>query len=130
MKKEFVPLTRPMIAMFIILNGVLIAFQHKLETKKVSIDVVVMANLLLFVVSMANIYFQAKAVKNPNPSAAIRGVMAGTFLKLFVLAAAAMVYLFAAGAGRSINAVFVSMGLYIIYTWLEVRISLRLNPKK
>jgi len=130
MKKEFVAFTRPMIAVFIILNGVLIFLQHRLEEKKVSIDVVVIANLLLFVVSMANIYFQMKAVNNPNPSAAIRGVMAGTFLKLFILAAAAMIYLFAAGAGRSVNAIFVSMGLYIIYTWLEVRISLRLNPKK
>lgn len=116
--------------MFIILNGVLIALQHKLENKKISIDVVLCANLLLFLVSMANIYFQIKSLRNANPNAAIRGVMAGTFIKLFVLAAAAMIYLFAAGEGRSVNAVFVGMGLYIIYTWMEVKISLRLNPKK
>jgi hypothetical protein len=130
MKKEYFQLTRPMIILFILLNGLLVAFQHKLESKKISIDVVVSANLLLFLVSMANIYFQMKSLRNPNPNASIRGLMAGTFLKLFVLAAAAMIYLFAAGEDRSVNAVFVGMGLYIIYTWMEVKISLRLNPKK
>lgn len=77
-----------------------------------------------------NVYFQHKNSQNPNPNAVIRGVMAGTFLKLFVLAAATLIYLFNAGEDRSVNAVFVGMGLYIIYTWLEVRISLRMNQKK
>jgi len=79
---------------------------------------------------VVNIYFQSRNIHNPNPNAVIRGVMAGMFLKLFGLAAAAVIYLFAAGAGRNVNALFVSMGLYILYTWLEVRISLQLNPKK
>jgi hypothetical protein len=56
--------------------------------------------------------------------------MGGMFLKLFALAGAVIIYLLAAGPARSVNAVFIGMGLYIIYTWLEVRISLRLNPKK
>ena len=79
---------------------------------------------------MLNIYFQSKNIHNPNPNAVIRGVMAGMFLKLFGLAAAAVIYLFAAGSNRSVYAVFAGMGLYIIYTWLEVRISLQLKPKK
>lgn len=130
MKKEYGQLIRPMVIMFIIINGVLIAFQRKLENRNIKIDVVVVANLLLFAVSMLNIRFQLKSLRNPNSSAVIRGLMAGTFIKLFVLAAATMIYLVAAGENRSVNAVFVGMALYIVYTWLEVRISLRLNPKK
>ncbi len=130
MKKEYGQLTRPIVIMFIILNGVLIALQHKLENKNIKIDVVLIANLLLFGVSMLNIWFQMKSLRNPNSAAVIRGLMAGTFIKLFVLASTAMIYLVAAGQNRSVNSVFVAMGLYILYTWLEVRISLRLNPKK
>lgn len=132
MKKEYGQLTRPLLIAFVLLNGILLAFQQKLKNKNVSIDVVLVANILLFGVSMANIWFQLKSLRNPNPNSAavIRGLMAGTFLKLFVLAIATMVYLVAAGDGRSINAIFVAMGLYILYTWMEVRISLRMNPKK
>ena len=132
MTKEFSRLIRPLLILFIMLTSLLLAFQARLVSKKVNVDVVIIANILLFVVSIANIYFQMRSLRNPNlsPSAVIRGLMAGTFLKLMVLAAAVIIYLVAAGENRSINAVFVSMGLYIIYTWLEVKISLRLNPKK
>jgi hypothetical protein len=132
MRKEYGELTRPLLILFVIVNGLAIAFQKKLAAKNVSLDVVLAANLLLFAVSGANIWFQLKSLRKPNPNSAavIRGLMAGTFLKLFVLAAAVMIYLVAAGEGRSINAVFFAMALYILYTWIEVRISLRLNPKK
>ena len=128
--KEYSRLIRPLIIAFLLINGLLIPFHARLAAKGVDADVVIGANLLLFLFSLLNIYFQLRNINNPNPNAVIRGVMAGMFLKLFGLAAAALIYLFAAGEARSVYAVFMSMGLYIIYTWLEVRISLRLNPKK
>lgn len=130
MKKRYLEPTRPLFIFFMIANTLLIVFRDKLELKNVSVDVAIVANILLFVVALLNVYFQIKNLQNPNPQAVIRGVMAGTFLKLFILAAAVIIYLLAAGEHRSVNAVFVSMALYIIYTWMEVKISLRLNPKK
>lgn len=130
MKKKYTTLTRPLMVLFVIVNALLVVFAKKLEAKNISSDVVIIANLILFVVGMLNIYFQMKSLENTNPNAVIRGLMAGTFLKLLVLAAAVIIYLIASGANRSINAVFASMALYIIYTWIEVKISLRLNPKK
>ena len=120
----------PLIISFFIVAVFLFVSADQLTVKHINVLVVQVANLLLFSFSTLNIYFQKKNINNPNPNAVIRGVMAGMFLKLFGLAAAAVIYLFAAGENRSVNAVFVGMGLYIIYTWLEVRISLRLNPKK
>jgi hypothetical protein len=29
-----------------------------------------------------------------------------------------------------VNGLFISMGLYILYTWLDVRIALKRNPAK
>ncbi len=130
MNKEFVRLTRPIYVLFIVMNVVPLFLNKKLESYQINVNVVIAANLLLFVISMLNLYFQSKNIHNPNQSAVIRGVMAGTFLKLMGLAAAAIIYLVAAGANRSVNAVFVGMGLYVIYTWLEVKISLQLKPKK
>lgn len=120
----------PFIGVFLLVTGFTIALHERWAQYKISMVVVLCANALLFFFSLLNIYFQMRNINNPNPSAVIRGVMAATFLKLMGLAAATLIYLVAAGPGRSVNAVFVGMALYIVYTWLEVRISLRLNPKK
>ncbi|NCI49733.1 hypothetical protein GWC95_07355 [Sediminibacterium roseum] len=130
MKKQYTQLTRPLLVFFVMANALLIVFRRKLESKNVDVDVVLIANVLLLGVALLNVYFQVKNLQNPNPQAVIRGVMAGTFIKLFILAAAVIIYLLAAGENRSVNAVFVSMALYIVYTWIDVKISLRLNPKK
>jgi hypothetical protein len=130
MEKKFGPVTRPLLLLFVIVNALLLVFRNRLAAKGVDADVPIIGNLILFGVALLNVYFQIRNLQNPNPQAVIRGVMAGTFVKLFVLAAAVMIYLLAAGATRNVNGVFVSMGLYILYTWIEVKISLRLNPKK
>ncbi len=116
--------------LYIMITGLVLLFEDRLAVKEISAPVIIGGNTLLLLFSVLNLYFQQKNINNPNGSAVIRGVMAGTFLKLMGLAAAALIYLVAAGPSRNVNGVFVCMGLYIIYTWLEVRISLRLKPKK
>ena len=130
MTNEFRKMIRPLVVLFIMATALLLALRGRLAEWKVDIEVVIIANILLLVVTMLNLYFQFKNINHPNPNAMVRGVIGATFLKLFGLGAAVLIYLFAAGESRSVNAVFFSMGLYILYTWLEVRISLRLNPKK
>ena len=120
----------PLLGIFIFIAGLTIALHTLLEQYKINMIVVLGANMLLFLFSALSIYFQSKNINHPNPNVVIRGIMAGTFLKFIGLAAAAVIYLVAAGSDRSINAVLVGMGLYIIYAWIEVRISLRLKPKK
>lgn len=119
-----------LVVLFLFVLGMVFAFRDKLALYKINWIVVEGANAVLFFFTYLNIYLQKKNINNPNQSAVIRGLMAGTFLKLMGLAAAALIYLVAAGANRSVNAVFVGMSLYIVYTWLEVKISLQLKPKK
>jgi hypothetical protein len=120
----------PLAVLYVLVDLALYPLQSFFATHKVNTMVVLGANTVLFAATVLNIVFQEKNLNNPNPAAVIRGVMAGTFLKLFALAATAMIYLLAAGVNRSVNAVFIGMGLYILYTWLEVRITLRMKPKK
>ncbi len=119
-----------LVGLFILIGCLLSIVNVRLEAYKINWVVVGGANIIIFIFTYLNIYFQKKNMNNPNPSAVIRGVMAGTFLKLFGLAGSAMVYLLAAGEHRSVNAVFVGMGIYIFYTWIEVKILLQLKPKK
>lgn len=130
MRTKFAQLARPLIIVFVIVNALLIVFRTQLELKGIDAEVVIIANLILFAISMLNIFFAAKNMANPNPRAVVRGVMAGTLLKLVIVAASVLIYLVVAGAHRNRGGVFLGMALYVIYTLFEVKISLRLNTKK
>jgi hypothetical protein len=60
----------------------------------------------------------------------VRSVMGSVVLKLFVLGTAAFIYLYNVGEAQSVNGIFLSMGLYILYTWLEVKMAMKLKPTK
>lgn len=120
----------PFFGIYLLITAVSFALTSFFAEKNINIVVVLSANTLLLAFGLLNLAFQQKNINNPNSAAVIRGLMAGTFLKLMGLAAAALIYLVAAGKNRSVNAVFIGMGLYIVYTWLEVRVSLRMKPKK
>lgn len=98
--------------------------------RKIDPYVVQMANLLLLLTSSLNVYFQKANLQKTNPQAVMRGIIGATMVKLFFLATLVLVYLMAAGENRSVYAVIVSMGCYIIYSWLETRISLQLKSEK
>lgn len=109
-----------------IVSVLVIVFAVLLIAKTFPIDidgrVVLVANLLLTAILIWNVWRSYQATSDKNPHVMVRGVMSGVVVKLFVLGGAAFIYLYAAGANRNTNALFVSMALYIVYTWLEVRI--------
>lgn len=69
-------------------------------------------------------------MKSSNPNVFIRTVMAGTFIKLLILATAALIYIFVAGENRSVYGVVSSLLLYVIYTVVETKTILELNKKQ
>ena len=101
-----------------------------LLNKKINPMVVQAANLILLITSCLNIFFQKRNLQQPNPQAVMRGIIGATMVKLFFLASLVLVYIIAAGEKRSVYAVIVSMGCYIVYSWIETRISLRLKSDK
>ncbi len=125
-KKIFVPL----VLVFVIINLLALLFGSILKGWKIDPYVVAGANLILFLISIYNAMQHLKAMAQTNPHAMVRGVMGSTVLKLFVLGTAAFIYLYNAGENKNINGLFFSMGLYILYTWLDVRIALKGNPVK
>lgn len=130
MKKERIQLFLPFIFLLVFVNGLSVAFKSALQSHNIDTTVVIVANFLLFFICIFSINKQIKSMNNINPHAMVRVVMSSVVIKLFVLGTAAFVYLYISGETKSVNALFISMALYLIYTWLEVKISLRLNPSK
>lgn len=130
MFKEKRKLFLPLVVLMLLVNVLAVLLSSSLQQKQIDKLVVICANTLLFVICASSLYMQVKSLNNSNPHAMVRGVMGSVVLKLFVLGTAAFIYLYAAGENKSVNALFISMGLYIVYTWLEVRIAMRLNSPK
>lgn len=120
----------PLVIVFVVVN--LIAILLGSVFKKWDVDplVVTGANCLLFMISIYNAIQHIKLLTQSNPHAMVRGVMGSTVLKLFVLGTAAFIYLYNAGENKNVKGLFFSMGLYILYTWLDVRIALKGNLDK
>ena len=110
----------PLFFVFVAVNSLVLWYWPLLEQKKIDALVVFTANCLLFGISAITLAMHTKEIDKKNPNAAIRGVMAATVIKIFVMGIAVVVYLLTA-IHKSYNAIFISMGLYFVYTFLEVK---------
>ena len=130
MGKNNLKLFVPLIVVFILVSLCCIGFNGFLSNRHTDYMVVLAANFLLFGIGVYNLYRQIGSLNNSNPHAMVRSVMGSVVLKLFVLGTAAFMYLYISGEQKSVNALFIGMALYLVYTWLEVKISMQLNPPK
>lgn len=119
----------PLILIFVVINSLSIIFKNRLAAKGVDPEVILIANLILFVVTVLTTFMHTRALKNSNPNVFVRSVMGSAIIKLFIIAGTVLIYLYLAGESRSIAAIIISMGLYVIYTVFEIQSVSRLNRK-
>ena len=119
----------PLVFIFVAVNALCVIFNNKLDEWHINHLVVQGANLLLFLLMFGSAYIHIKAFYKPNPNAFLRSVLSATVLKLFVIAAAAVLYLLIAGEDGNTYAVLVGLLLYVIYTTVEMRGIFKLNKQ-
>jgi hypothetical protein len=119
----------PVVILFAIINALLISFNKKLETRGMDGDVVIVGNALLFLITLLSFVVGVKGIKDPNPHAFVRSVMGGMMIKLFACIIAAFIYIYMAGNNINKAALFACMGLYLLYTFLEVSLLMKLMRK-
>lgn len=115
--------------LFIIINSFCFLFKNWLDAKNIDHLVLIGANCIMFVLSAIVYYMHKKAAQNKNPHAFVRSVMAGTFIKLVAIAIAVVIYLKLAEENKSVYAIVAGIGLYFIYTFIEVKSAQALNKK-
>lgn len=110
----------PIVILFVLLNAFFIIGRSLLERWGASQDVLIWGNLLLFALTMISFIVAQKGLKSTNPHAFVRSVYGSIMLKLFVSLIAAFVYIFLTRKELNKPAFFSLMGLYLVYTFLEV----------
>ena len=108
----------------------MLALNHfKMWVPVIDYTVVLVANLLLFIITFISYMVHMKAVNSNNPYAFVRGVMMMMVVKLIVLGAAVVIYLYAFKETKNIPAILVGLLLYIIYSVVDVRAATKLSKQ-
>jgi hypothetical protein len=120
----------PLAVLFVVLNALLIFFRRKLESKGVNADVVIGGNIILFLITVLSFLLAKKGLNQSNPHAFVRSIYSSMMIKLFVCIIAAFAYFYVAGKEINKPALFICMGLYLVYTFLEVSVLTKMLRSK
>ncbi|HET6994650.1 MAG TPA: hypothetical protein VFI06_06695 [Chitinophagaceae bacterium] len=121
---------RPMILVFIVVNALLIAGKNMLNRWGIDQEVAIIGNLILFLVTLAAFLISRKSLKSDNPHVFVRAMYSSFMIKLFVCAVVAFTYFMMAKPNINKPGLVFCMGLYIVYTVIEVSSLTKLLRKK
>ena len=105
---------------FIVITIATFLFRDVLQQKNFDTSFLLGANCLLFLISLSSFFIQRRALHSPNPQAFVRGIYSSMLIKLFVCMAGIAVYILVMGGKVNQPALFSAMGLYVLYTAVEV----------
>jgi len=117
------------IAIFILANIILIILKNQVPGD-IDFAVLFVGNAILFVATLISFYLYRKAIINKNAHVFVRFVYGGLLLKMIICIAAALVYILIARNNVNKIALFGCFGLYIIYTFAEVRMLIQLSKQQ
>ena len=120
----------PVIVLFILINALAFIFKNFLHSYGFGIKFLLMANLLLFCLSLSGFFIQMRGLKSVNINAFIRSVYASLLLKIFVVIIALGIYLFITKGKVNKPSLFTAMALYILYAAIEVKQLMKISRKK
>jgi tetrahydromethanopterin S-methyltransferase subunit F len=124
--KKFVPI----IVTFILINVLVFIFQKTLIIAGFNVGFLLASNLVLFLLTCFGFFIQTKGVRSTNVHAFIRGVYSSLLLKMFIIVIAIVIYILVMGGQINKPALFTSMGIYLVYTSMEVIQLMKIARKK
>jgi peptidoglycan/LPS O-acetylase OafA/YrhL len=131
MKINMRKLYLPLIIVFVVFSVAFLMLGSWLQQKTVDRNVLLAGNALLFGITLAALYFHNRGFLHSNVQVFLRSMYASLLVKMFVSVAAVALYAYIAGSKLNKPAIFICMGLYFVYTFVEVRMVLRLlKPQK
>lgn len=116
----------PVFLLFIVLNGLFISGRGWLERWGADQQVLIAGNILLFLVTLFSFLLAKRGLANPNPNKFIQGVYSSILIKLFACMTAAVIYIASQKSNLNKPALFTCMGLYLVYTFLEVAVLMKM----
>ena len=120
----------PAIIFFLILNSGFLAMMKKFESWGFDYAALVIGNVLVFAISFLSYWMAVRGLTTKNSHAFFRWVYGSVMIKLFLLAGIAFVYIMMSRKDVNKPSLFFCMGLYIVYTFIEVSALMKVNKQK
>ena len=120
----------PILLFFILLNAFFISGKSILQKWNMDQDIVIIGNAILFIITLISFLLALRGLNNSNPHAFVRSVYMSVMLKLFVCMIAAFIYISMYKANLNKPALFTCMGLYLVYTFMEVGVLMKMLKQK
>ncbi|MFI5185165.1 MAG: hypothetical protein ACHQF0_00405 [Chitinophagales bacterium] len=120
----------PLNIFFILSNGLFLAGKSFSEQHGFDQSVLISGNLVVFAATLLSFFFAKRGLIAANPQAFVRSVYLSIMIKLFICLIAAVIYIFLFRKNLNKPALFVCMGLYLVYTFIEVSVLTKLLKKK
>lgn len=112
----------PILLVFIALNGFFVVGRNLLQRWGANEEVLLYGNIFLVAITFVSYLIARRGLASSNPHAFVRAVYSSILLKLFVCLIAAFVYIMIYKQDLNKPAFFMLMGLYLLYTFLEVSV--------
>ncbi|MBK9568713.1 MAG: hypothetical protein IPO53_01465 [Chitinophagaceae bacterium] len=110
----------PLLFLFIFLNAFFLGGRNLLLKQGIDPDVLIAGNLILFIATAGSFYFSKSALSSTNGSASVRSLYGSFMIKFFICITAAFAYIMIERKNLNKPALIICMGLYIVYTIVEV----------
>jgi hypothetical protein len=111
---------RPFIILFILLNAFFLTGKGLLAKYGIDIEVLITGNLVLAIATALSFWISFRSIASSHAGASIRAMYASFMIKFFICIIAAFAYIMIAKKNLNKPALFICMGLYIVYTIIEV----------
>jgi hypothetical protein len=110
----------PVLFLFVLTNTILVFSNTYFGTSTAfKFRFIMVVNLMLFTMSIFS-FNRIRKIDYNNPRSVVNSVMIGTLLKMVFFAGAALAYASQKLGPVGMPTLLSSMGLYLIYTWLEI----------
>lgn len=120
----------PLVVAFLVIGVSILAGRNFLQQHDISWQVLSGSNLFIYVVTIASMNLLSGGLHAANTQVFLRKAYGGIMLKLFACAAAAFIYILVAGKKLDKGALFISMGFYLVYTFIEVAVIMKQSQQK
>jgi hypothetical protein len=119
----------PLILLFVGLSLVFLLLRMSFQDVPVDYRVLIGGNCLLFIVGIISSEMNTRAMKHQQTQGFLRLVYGAFIFKFFILAIAAFIYIAVFKKMISKPALFGCLGLYFIYTFIEMRSVMKMSKK-
>jgi hypothetical protein len=119
----------PVLLIFIFTTALFIVAKSTFTGWGIDTNVLLIGNVLLFLAAAAGYYLYTRSMHSKNPHAIVRTVYGSIMAKMMIVLISAFIYFSAYGKNVNKGAVFGCMFLYLLYTFVEVAILMKLSKQ-